>query len=151
YGWFQTNNPSRSRRNARTLIWHRLLGAVDDQHVDRPLRRFELQPQLLLNSREDGGRVAVCDRWRRAGVGRQIPSGRTDAGIRRVRELDVVRPCESGLVDDDSPGKARERLREHRHRLTADIDSSRADHETTPRPHARRWRSEALGIAAVPA
>src|SRR5215471_7436349 len=112
------------------LIRGRLLRAIDHQYVDRALCRVELQAELLLDGREDRRRVAVRDWRRNAGLLRQIASGRTDAGIRRVIELDVIRPGESGLVDDDAPGETRERLRERRHRRTTDVDSSRADHET---------------------
>src|SRR5262249_15676054 len=100
------------------LIRRRLLRAIDHQYVDRAFRRVEVQAELLLDGREDRRRVAVRNWWRSAGLLRPIASGRTDAGVRRVIELDVIRPGQSRLVDDDAPGETRERLRERRHRRT---------------------------------
>src|SRR5262250_2943803 len=52
----------------RWLVGHWLLGAINHEHIHRSLCRFELQPELLLDSGEDRRRIAVRDWRRRAGL-----------------------------------------------------------------------------------
>ncbi len=41
------------------LVWRRPLDVINDEHIDWPLCPFELQTELLLNSREERRLVAV--------------------------------------------------------------------------------------------
>jgi len=64
---------------------------VDDQHVNSRTRRFELEAELLLDSRED-----------RRLVGRGL--------IRRPLQVDLISAREIRAINDDAVGRIREQL-----------------------------------------
>src|SRR5580765_5021363 len=119
-----------------TVSWSvcgRTLRAVDHQHVHWSLCRLELQPELLLDSRENRWRIGRRRRRRRS-AGWKIASDRVDADLRRVRQLHIVGARQSGFVDDDAADEARQARRKRWQRLAAYRQPPGADHEAALRP-----------------
>ena len=44
------------------LVLRRVLRAIDDEHLDRRLLRFQLQPELFLHGGEDRGTIRIDGR-----------------------------------------------------------------------------------------
>jgi len=74
------------------LVFRRHLHMVDDQNLHRPFHRFQLQPELFLNRREDRrpslrrGRTTAPATHRRLAI------------LRRPRQCDVIPSRDPGLV-----------------------------------------------------
>src|SRR3954467_7317804 len=87
--------PSLFPRNAES-IWRRSLYPVDHHHIDKRPGGLKLQPELLLECREDIGR-----RIEIGGIGRREPAevGQLDR-VRRESQLEVIPSGETGLIDD---------------------------------------------------
>src|SRR6516164_8325419 len=83
-----------------SLVLRRFLDAIDDNRLDRPLLRFQPQPELFFDSGEDRW-AARIGRWRRLEPRRRAQRLRCGlAGVRRPSQFDVVVTGQSGLVDD---------------------------------------------------
>src|SRR3954466_9936665 len=91
YPWRPTSPSSSAAGNSSgtlQLVLRRPLDVVDHNYIERRLRRFQLEPQLLLH----------CSKDRRSGIRLTVWS---------PREFDVVLACQAGLVDDDAIGRTR--------------------------------------------
>src|SRR6478609_3235014 len=88
------------------------LEAIDDQHVDGPTRRFELQSELLFDGRVDRWRIRI-DRW-------QLGAGwRRKRHLVRIHgELQIERPGtgEASAIEHGSSHELRERVDQRAHR-----------------------------------
>src|SRR5688572_18094097 len=97
----------RTLQTLQTLVRHRPLRPVDDEHINRTSRGFQSESQLLLNGRED--------RWPRVD-GRDSScsvTGRRWREVRREFELDVEVASQARSIDDRPADSSRQYSGEH--------------------------------------
>src|SRR5262245_10162587 len=93
-------------------ILGRPFDAVDDQNFDRPLRRFELETELLLDGGKEVRQIEIA--------GRRIGA----APARSEAQLEVPAAFETRPIDDHAARVRVERRRHHRGVQTAEADAA---------------------------
>ena len=85
-------------KHSSVLVFGRLLHAVDHEHVNGTLRRFQPEPELFLNGREDRRAVGRWRRW----FGTTGHDG-TAREFRGPLQLEIVETLQARLIDDRPP------------------------------------------------
>ena len=81
-----------AERGAEELIGAEWFDAIDDEHAHRPFGRVELEAELFLRRREDGGAVRIGRRRSRG------PDVRLADAVARVAELEIPVATGYGLT-----------------------------------------------------
>src|SRR5215468_9720128 len=107
------------------LCWP--LNFVDNEHVDRPSRGLQLEPELLLERREQRRAVRIDRRQRRRARRHVAPAMRDLLG--RPGQIDVVVAGKARSVDDMTLYVRRQQLEDRADWHTAALHATRSDHD----------------------
>src|SRR5215475_5771334 len=112
------------------------LNFVDHEHVDRPSRGLQLEPELLLERREQRRAVQI-DRRQRRRARRRVTTALRDL-LGRPGQIDVVVASQPRSIDDDPLHVLRQQLEDLVDWHTAGFHAARSDHH----PALWRWTAE---------
>src|SRR5215470_8107109 len=128
------------------------LNFVDNEHVDRPSRGLQLEPELLLERREQRRAVRI-DRRQRRRARRRVTTALSDL-LGRPGQIDVVVASQARSIDDNPLHVLRQQLEDLADWHTAGFHAAWSDHHPALRRRTvevRRtvWRGAAAAATRV--
>ena len=115
-----------------------MIDVVDNEHIDWPSCRFQLQSEFFLDRGEDRGTARIY-RWRYRGIWRRLSSLRL---LGSPRQIDIKVAVESRSIDDDTLNERLKRPHELRERNRTGCQ------RTWPTLTAQKGRSAFDGVDA---